>query len=227
MNRYISTRTIVFVGVALALAAAAVGAVYCVWDFGQGDQQTAALRVGAICRLADERPEGAAAKVAAAAGDKDASVRTAAMVALGKLGAGAYRDLLEAGTRDAGPTVRAAAAASLGRLADHDAVARLGDMLAGEADEHVRAAAVTGLARAGLDRAIVLLVETAGKDSSGMVKLQAMSALTHRYGIRFHDPPSPGDSDRWAQALGKIRKIPGVRKAYGDMSASTRGGTER
>ena len=209
----------------MVLGAVAAGAVF--WDCGEGAEQTAALRAGAICRLADERPEGAAAAIAAAAGDKDALVRRVAMAALGKIGAGEHRGMIEAGVRDIDPTVRAAAAASLGRLADDDAVARLEDILTGEADEQVRAAAVTGLARAGLDRAIVLMVEAAGKDKSHKVKLQAMAALSDRYGIRFHDPPSPADTGAWALAMSKIRKIPGVRKAYGDPSARTRVGTER
>ena len=209
----------------MALGVVAVGAAF--WDWCEAGEQTAPLRVGTICRLADERSEGAAAVIAGAAGDKDASVRRAVMVALGKIGAGEHRSVIESGTRDVDPTVRAAAAASLGRLADDDAVVRLGDILSAEGDEQVRVAAVTGLARAGLDRAIVLLVEAAGTDRSRKVKLQAMVVLTGRYGIRFHDPPSPADADAWALAMSKIRKIPGVRKAYGDILAPARGGTER
>ena len=225
MKQRISTRSIVFGGVALALGAVAVGAV--LWDYGEADEQTAALRVATICRLADERSVGAAGAIAAAAGDEDASVRRAAMAALGKIGADEHRSVIEAGTRDADPGVRAAAAASLGRLADDDAVARLGNILAGEADEQVRLAAVTGLARAGRNGAIALLVETAEKDPSRKVKLQAMTALTFRYRIRFHDPPDPADADAWASAMGKIRKIPGVRRAHGAPPARTRGRAER
>jgi len=225
MKQRIATRSIVFVGVALALGAVAVGAV--LWDYGEADEQTAALRVATICSLADERPEGAAGAIAAAAGDKDASVRRAVMAALGKIGAGEHRRVIEAGTRDVDPGVRAAATASLGRLADDDAVARLADILTGEADEQVRMAAVTGLARHGRDGAIVLLVEAAGNDPSRKVKLQAMATLTYRYRIRFHDSPDPDNADTWARAMSRIRKMPGVRRAYGGPPPRTRGETER
>jgi HEAT repeat protein len=225
MKQHLSTRSIILVGVALALCAVAAGTAF--WDRVDEDEQTAAARVDAVCRLADDRSEGAAEAIAAAAGDEDASVRRAAMVALGKIGAGEHRSVIEAGARDVDPTVRACAAAALGRLADDDAVVLLGDILTGETDEQIRVAAVTGLALAGLDRAIVLLVEAAEKDSSHRVKLRAMAVLTHRYGIRFHDPPSPADTDAWARAMSTIRKIPGVRKACGDIPAPARGGTER
>jgi len=225
MNQRISTRSILLCGVALTLGAVAMGAVF--WNYGQGDDQTAALRVSTICRLADEGAESKAGEIAAAAGDEDALVRRAAMAALGKVGTREHRHVIEAGTRDVDPTVRAAAAASLGRLDDAAAVARLGNILTGEADEQVRLGAVTGLARTGRDRAIVLLVEAAESDASRKVKLKAMAVLTHRYGIGFHDSPNPDDASAWAQTMSMIRTIPGVRKAMSDTSTRTRGGSQR
>lgn len=219
MDKRIATRSIVLIGVAAALAAVATAVA--LRDRTEVAGQTPRQRIEAICRLADERPGGAADAIAAAADDQDPSVRRAAMVALGKFAADKYRGVIDAGTRDADPTVRSAAAASLGRLADDDAVARLGKVLAGDADERVRLAAVTGLARAGTDRAIVMLVETAEKDKSTRLRRQAMAALTSRYGIRFHNPPDPDDADAWSRAMGKIRRIPGVRKACGLLPTRT------
>ena len=106
-------------------------------------------------------------------------------------------------------------------LGDDAAVARLGELLAGDTDEHTRAAAVAGLARAGRAKAIVLLVEAAETDASAKVKREAMTALTRRFGIRFHTPPQPENAEAWAKALGKIRKIPGVREAYRGASLDT------
>ena len=124
MDKRIATRSIVLIGAAAALGAVALAVA--LRDRAEVTGQTPRQRVDAICRLADDRPSGAAAAIAAVADDQDASVRRAAMVALGKFAAGEYRGVIEAGTRDADPTVRSAAAASLGRLADDDAVARLG-----------------------------------------------------------------------------------------------------
>ncbi len=52
MKQRVPTRTIVLVGAALALAVVSVGAA--LWDYGEASDQTAALRVETVCRLADE-----------------------------------------------------------------------------------------------------------------------------------------------------------------------------
>jgi len=216
MHHLAHIRWALWIGLAVLLTGAAVAVL--IPGGTEVTGQTPEKRIAEICRLADERPAGAGEAIAAAAGDADPAVRRTAMAALGKFEAAAHRGVIEAGTQDADPGVRSAAAVTLGRLADDAAVARLGELLADEADEHVRAAAVAGLARSGRTKAIVLLVKAAETDASAKVKREAMVALTRRFGIRFHAPPTPDNDEAWEQALDRIRKIPGVRKAHGGVS---------
>ena len=146
--------------------------------------ETPAERIACIGRLADEQPWGAALVIAeAAVAESDDEVRRAAVIALRKFAAD-HREAVEACTRDRSARVRAAAACTLGRLADADAARRLGRMLNdGKEDEAVRAAAAAGLADNDSPEATVLLVRTMEAHSIPNVQDHAAAVLVRKYAL--------------------------------------------
>ena len=116
--------------VVLAVAAIAIVTVVC-RCFPEKAEVTGrepADRVAEICRVADEQLRGAGDAIAAAAKDKDPSVRHASLVALSKFIDPKYRSLVETGARDPDARVRSAAARTLGLYDDDKAIVRLGEL---------------------------------------------------------------------------------------------------
>ena len=201
----------------LAVGIALAGGV--VWVLGLDRAKVAGgtpdERIASICRLADERPWGAAGAIAAAAGDPHPAVRQAVMVALSKfVDDAAYRPAVEAGVADEDATVRAAAAATLGLYADGPAVDRLGALLKGDPSERGRLAATRGLARTRRPRAIVLLVKAMETNESPNVRYRAMEVLMAHLGLSFDVSPDPRDPVVWSRAVRAVRLFPAVRAAY-------------
>ena len=177
--------------------------------------RTPAERIASICRVADQRPWGAGKAVAAAAvGDSDASVRAAALVALGKfIDESAHREVVESAAGDGDPGVRSAAATTLGLYRDEAAVDRLSELLSSDRSEQVRMAAALGLIRTGRPRGILVLVEAMASNDNPNVQFRAMEVLTNSFNIRFRTPRDPRDRAAWAQRVGVIRNVPTVRYA--------------
>ena len=199
--------------VAAALVAAAVSR-------GQVAGDTPAEQIASICRLADERPWGAADAIAAAAGGKaNPSVRKAALIALGRFTRARDRGIVDSATTDAAAEVRAGAALTLGVYGDGAAADRLGKLLATDPDEQVRLAAVTGVGRVGGDKAIVLLAEAMENNDNAKVQSRAMVVLLRQLKLRHPNPPDPGDKARWGALVRKIRGMSPIQDAFKAVSA--------
>jgi len=166
--------------------------------------RTAEQRIASIGLLAERRPAGAADALAAAArDDPDASVRRAALVALGRFVGPKARPAVEAGTQDTDPSVRAAAAGTLGLFADADAADRL-KALAADPAEEVRLGAVTGLGRNRHDRAAAILRELIDAGDDLKVRQRALMTILRRYGVHTPTPPVPG-TEKWRRLVRMAR----------------------
>ncbi|KKL04735.1 hypothetical protein LCGC14_2613070, partial [marine sediment metagenome] len=142
-------KSMIYTGVAVVVAAGLI--VLGMQVFGRAEKvegATSSERIESIWRLADQKPRGAADAIATvAADDADASVRQAALVALGRFCHPRHRALIETSLTDRNPLVRAGAAGTMGRYDDDKAVGVLGALAATDKEEKVRHAALVGLGR--------------------------------------------------------------------------------
>ncbi|MHC4718046.1 MAG: HEAT repeat domain-containing protein, partial [Planctomycetota bacterium] len=144
------TRKAVYAAVAAGVIALAAVGVFAL-NGPDVDGRTPQERIDQIARLADRKPLGAADAIArAAVEDPDATVRQAALVALGRFVDRDHRPAVDAATKDPDPRARSGAAVTLGRYGDDRAADALGRLASEDPDQQVRLAAVTGLGR--LDR---------------------------------------------------------------------------
>ena len=172
--------------------------------------RTPAERVTSICRLADERPRGAARAIArAAADDPDGEVRRVAVLALGRFAEGEFRPVVEAASRDPAPAIRTAAAGALSDYRDDASAERLGEMARSDPDESVRSAAVAALHLHGSARAGEVLVETVQHAGQSPLGTKAFDALTELVEHRWPHGPRPWAPARWEKVAGQWRRLAG------------------
>ncbi len=152
-------------------------------------------RIESICRVADERRWGAGDALARAAeNEPDESVRRAALVALAGFLKPRYRRVVDAGTANGSPVVRAAAAGTLGLYDDDAAAKRLGQLL----------------------RAVE-------KNDNPQVRQQALLSLLRRFKLSVRTPPEP-DTEKWDVLIRVLRRAPPVRAAYEAASRPSKKG---
>ena len=208
----------------LVYAAAAAGVIVLVWaglmTFGRPEVtgQSPRERIIAISRLAGQKPRGAGKAIAEAArSDPDESVRQTAMISLGKFISPDLRGVVEAGTKDKSPAVRAAAAGTLARYGDNPAADRLRELWTKDKSERVRQAALAELARCEAPKAIVLLVEAMERSDTVEGRLRAAQALAKKFKMD-HQSLDPADLVQWRNFVETIKGSPAVAAAFESLS---------
>lgn len=214
----ISSRTYWCVGLGVLVVVGVGVGIIALGRSAEIEGDTPAERIKSICRLADEQPRGAGQAIAAAAGgDADASVRCAAMVALGRFIESEHRPTIEAGLTDKDGAVRAAAAATLGLYADEPSVDKLGELLASQTDMELRVAAARGLGVSGHSKAIVRLLQTAEAPGDSKVRSVAMDELVQKFKWRSVGG-GPENLKVWRNRIESVKCLPQVQQAFRDAS---------
>jgi len=203
------------VGLAIILAGAGILAVV-LWSTSGADVTggTEQDRAAAVVRIACQRPLGARNSLSTAAQDESPMVRRAAIVGLTQMMAPQDRPVIEKAVRDKDVTVRAVAAESLGKFNDAPATGELIRLLETDPDASVRIAALRGLVDCDDPRAIVAMVETAGKDASYEIKLQAAKSALRKAGGRLLPGRNPGDDVLWRDQIQRMKSDQRIRRAY-------------
>jgi hypothetical protein len=183
-------------------------------------------RIDCINRLAEDRPDGAADAIAAAATDTDdhAYVRQAAVMALDKMGDVRHRSTFEACTRDVAPWTREAAAKALRRFTDDDSIRRLGELLAGDPTGGVRTAAARSLARIATPPATAMLVQAIEKNRHRPVRFQALASLEALLERHGPDGESPWEAARWNRLKAEVDRVRPLART--EPVAATQRGSE-
>jgi HEAT repeat protein len=203
------------VGLAIILAGAGVLAVV-LWSTGRPDVTSGSEqdRAAAVARIAGKRPLGARDSLSTAAQDESPMVRKAAIVGLTQMMDAQDRPVIERAVQDKDAGVRAVAAESLGQFNDAPSTGELIRLLETDPDESVRIAALRGLVDCDDPRAIVAMVETAGKDASYEIKLQAGRSALRKAGGRLLPGRNPGDDVLWRDQIQRMKNDQRIRRAY-------------
>jgi HEAT repeat protein len=203
------------VGLAIILAGAGVLAVV-LWSTGRPDVTSGSEqdRAAAVARIAGQRPLGARDSLSTAAQDESPMVRKAAIVGLTQMMDAQDRPVIERAVQDKDAGVRAVAAESLGQFNDAPSTGELIRLLETDPDESVRIAALRGLVDCDDPRAIVAMVETAGKDASYEIKLQAGRSALRKAGGRLLPDRNPGDDVLWRDQIQRMKNDQRIRRAY-------------
>jgi len=203
------------VGLAIILAGAGVLAVV-LWSTGRADVTSGSEqdRAAAVIRIAGQRPLGARDSLSTAAQDESPFVRRAAIVGLTQMMDPADRPVIEKAVQDKDAGVRAIAAESLGTFNDAPATEELIRLLETDPDESVRMAALRGLVDCEDPRAIVAMVETASKDASYEIKLQAGKSALRKAGGRLLPGRNPNDDVLWRDLVQRLKNDSRIRQAY-------------
>ena len=176
--------------------------------------KTASDRKAAVCDIADKQPSGAVEALVVTAGqDREAEVRQAAVVGLGRFDCPEARQAVERALADPSPNVRAAAAGTLGLFGDQAAADRLGALAASKAPIDERKASVLGLARCESQRSVMWLLETAEKATDPELQLAAIRELYKKLGLRYLGA-GPGSQPRWLEHIEMTKDFPQVQQAY-------------
>jgi hypothetical protein len=176
--------------------------------------KTASQRKQAVCDITDKQPSGAVDALVLTAGqDKEADVRQAAVVGLGRFDYPEARQAVERALDDPSPKVRTAAAGTLGLFGDQAAADRLGALAASKAPIDERKASVLGLARCQSERSVLWLQETAEKAADPELQLAAIRALYKKLGMRYLGA-SPVNQPRWLHYVELTKDFPQVKQAY-------------
>jgi HEAT repeat protein len=204
-----------FLVLAIILAGAGVLAVV-LWSTGRPDVTSGSEqdRAAAVARIAGQHPLGARASLSTAAQDESPMVRKAAIVGLTQMMDAQDRPVIERAVQDKNAGVRAVAAESLGQFNDAPATGELIRLLETDPDESVRIAALRGLVDCDDPRAIVAMVETAGKDASYEIKLQAAKSALRKAGGRLLPGRNPGDDVLWRDQIQRMKNDQRIRRAY-------------
>jgi HEAT repeat protein len=210
-NRFLVVVGVVFV---CAVVVAVV-----VWKSGRPDVTGGSERdrAAAVIRIASQRPSGARDSLSTAAQDESPMVRKAAIVGLTHLTEemnSKDRPVIEKAVKDKDAGVRAVAAESLGQFNDAPATAELIRLLETDRDESVRMAALRGLVNCDDPRAIVAMVETAGKDASYDIKLQAGKSALRKAGGRLLPGRTPDNDVLWRDMIQRLKNDFRIRQAY-------------
>lgn len=203
----------------LAVATAAVLALLgggCGKDSGDSSPE----QVRKVATIVDHRPRGGGQALVRALGDTNPDVRKAAALGLGDYVAPEHRGAIEQATRDQDPQVRASAAATLSLYKDSASAETLAGLLREDPDEQVRVAAASGLGLNRSDRAIVLLLENAERNSSPAAQYRAMAALMSKLGLRFHRTVDPQDRPQWRALVEEMKHDKVVQAAYAACKAT-------
>lgn len=187
----------------------------------EGD--TPGERIASINRLAEDRPDGTADAIAAAAtAEPHALVRQAALMALDKMGDVRHRSAFEAGTRDVAPWAREVATKALGRFGDDDSVRRLGELLAKDPAGGVRVAAARALGRIATPPAVTMLAESIEKNHHRPVRYEALAALEVLLERHGPDAKAPWEPARWNRLKAEVDRLRPLAK-IGPVSTTQRG----
>jgi HEAT repeat protein len=214
---------------AIILASAGVLAVV-LWSTGRPDVTSGSEqdRAAAVIRIASQRPLGARDSLSTAAQDESPIVRRAAIVGLTQMMAAEDRPVIEKdhpviekdrmviekAVRDKDSIVRAVAAESLGKFNDAPATGELIRLLETDPDASVRIAALRGLVDCDDPRAIVAMVETASKDASYEIRLQAGRSALRKAGGRLLPDRKPENDALWRELIQVIKNDQRIRRAY-------------
>jgi len=166
-----------------------------------------------IAAMADQRPSDGGAELVKALGDADPSVRKAAAFALSSCLTEENRPALIQATRDSQGEVRASAVGTLSLYNDKQAAQRLGEILAGDADETVKAFAASGLGMNQSPEAVVALMESAEKNPSLATRRRAMKYVMARFGLKFWREVDPLSRD-WAGLVENLKSQKRIQDAY-------------
>jgi hypothetical protein len=176
--------------------------------------KTASQRKQAVCDITDKQPSGAVDALVLTAGqDKEADVRQAAVVGLGRFNSPEARQAVERALADPSPQVRTAAAGTLGLFGDQAAADKLGALAASQASLAERKASLLGLARCESERSIMWLLDTAEKTENDTVKLAAFRELYKKFGMRYLGA-GPANQGQWLNHIEIMKEYPQVQRAY-------------
>jgi hypothetical protein len=171
-----------------------------------------------IAAMAGQRPSDGGAELVKALGDADPSVRKAAAFALSSCLTEQNRPALIQATRDSQGEVRASAVVTLSLYNDKQAAQRLGEILAGDADETVKAFAASGLGMNQSPEAVVALMENAEKNPSLTTRRRAMKYAMARLGLKFWREVDPLSRD-WAGLVENLKSQKPIQDAYAACNA--------
>jgi HEAT repeat protein len=210
-----------FLGLAIILAGAGVLAVV-LWSTGRPDVTSGSeqQRAADVIRIGSQRPLGARDSLSTAAQDESPMVRKAAIVGLTQMMDTQDRPVIEKAVRDKDSIVRAIAAESLGKFNDAPATGELIRLLETDPDASVRIAALRGLVDCDDPRAIVAMVETAGKDASYEIKLQAGRSALRKAGGRLLPDRNPDNDVLWRELIQLLKSDKRIRLAYAAAGAT-------
>jgi HEAT repeat protein len=199
----------------IRLAQLAAIIVLCVAGCGsKSDSDTAKQdRASRVAAMAGQRPSDGGAELVKALGDADPSVRKAAAFALSSCLTEENRPALVQATRDSQGEVRASAVATLSLYKDKQAEQRLGEILAGDANETVKAFAASGLGMNQAPEAVVALMENAEKNPSLATRRRAMKYVMARLGLTFWREVDPLSRD-WAGLVENLKTQKPIQDAY-------------
>jgi len=204
-----------FLGLAIILAGTGILAVV-LWSTGRPDVTSGSeqQRAADVIRIGSQRPLVPRESLSTAAQDESPMVRKAAIVGLTQMMDAQDRPVIEKAVRDKDATVRIVAAESLGKFNDAPATGELIRLLETDPDESVRIAALRGLVDCDDPRAIVAMVETAGKDASYEIKLQAGRSALRKAGGRLLPDRNPDNDVLWRDLIQRLKNDYRIRQAY-------------
>lgn len=172
-----------------------------------------AARASRIAAMANSRPSDGGAELVEALGDSDPTVRKAAAFALSSCLTEQNQPALIKATRDSDAEVRAGAVATLSMYKDKVAAQRLGEILAGDADELVQTYAASGLEMNPSPDAMVALLENVEKNPSMATRKLAMRYMIGKIGVRLLREVDPL-SREWAGLVQTMKNQKAIQDAY-------------
>ena len=151
----------------------------------------------------------------AAVDDPSPAVRAEAVGALSHFLAPEHRGAVETCTADSEARVRAVAAETMGQFGDKAATGVLVKLAETDPAEQVSQAALRGLVGCDDPRAIVTLLEMAGRGGSRLTKITAMKGLLAKYkGRLLLERDDPDDAEKWRGLVQKLKRLNSIRDAY-------------
>jgi len=212
----IDHRLVVVLSIIL-LCAAVAGVIMFVSGSPDVTRGTPEQRAEAVIRVASERPAGAKSALVAATDDESPLVRRTALVGLTHmLDHKKDRPVIEKAVRDPDAGVRAIAAETLGQFNDAQATSELIRLLEDQNEsESVQMAALRGLVHCDSPRAIVAMVEVAGRrDAPLEVRRQSLKSALRKAGGRLLPGRDPTNDRLWRDLIQRFKNDQRIRKAY-------------